>query len=612
MRFDRLWVGRKTSCARQTQDGQLYCWGDHRYGQLYQYAATANELSPFENPIPNIGTVVDVAIGWFRTCAVNTDGELWCWGTTLETFNDPVSSTPRRAPLPNVRFTEIAVNRGAKSLQNQNPEPDEALFCALSASGNLYCSGQAVHDLTLDQGLPDADWHPINSTYLPALRTLEMGLGTACGLDASGTVQCWGADLFSTSSQTQPAGHNDLLVVPGPNNQGTLSDIKALRIKNGSTLAQKSDGTLWGWGDNTYGQLGTGDTSSRYTPTSVLQGIVFRSFALADRTACGVVDNQADPANHGRIICWGQPLGQDLAAPNLIPTLKGANDGFAADVNQRIVCGAGHCCVYSYNSDTSARCWGRNDFGQTGMISGNQEPAYKTTLVTAGTLGGNRVITHLAAGERNTCAAGSGTGSPRIFCWGDNSYNQLGRTNPNDGPHLETDQEVRDANGVLPASNLLGLGRNHACALNDDMGVYCWGRNNHRQTASGRAESYATRYLGREHAKSLLAVGANSACVSDSNLNLGDTEHRIYCWGDNRFGQSLPASEAQMVTNANTFLVQGSHIRALAVGAQHSCMIQAGNAQNLSGEVSCWGSSQNGRLGRGNFNPLWTPVPVVR
>jgi alpha-tubulin suppressor-like RCC1 family protein len=604
MRFDRLWVGKNTSCARQLVSNKLYCWGDHRYGQLYTYDPNPNAIQPFENHIIDFGTVVDVAIGSFRTCAVNTDGQLWCWGVTDASYGNPINNQPRRITLPNVRFTEVATNYGARSLE-EPARPDQALFCALSALGNLYCQGQAVHDLTLERGLPDASWHLINSVHLPTLRRLEMGAATACGMDPSGAVVCWGADTFDPS-KPEPNSHNAVADVPDPSNpQNGFEDVTALSIKGASTLALKSDGALWAWGDNTFGQLGTGDTNLRGVPTAIQPGTRYSSVALAQASACGVVAE--DPNNPGvePVECWGQPLGQAGAEPSLQPVRIPFDDQVTQEIGKTVVCGSGHCCLYRPNADTFVSCWGLNDFGQLGAPQGQEEPLFRTVgqvreFQNAGT------INDLALGARNTCALVNGSS---VICIGDNSMEQLGSNEPLPDPQPSNTWVVRthpgDQGDNFGASANVGMGRNHACALTPNLGVWCWGDNAYRQSEMGLGSqfNYASMYFDRSYAKSLLTLGEHNGCVSDNNPLLRDNRpDNIYCWGDNRFGQTQPASTDDYRNDLNGGpLFSGHHVRGIALGDRHGCL-------HASGLVHCWGDGGRGRLGQG-FNPLWTPTP---
>src|SRR6266513_2749248 len=64
------------------------------------------------------------------------------------------------------------------------------------------------------------------------------------------------------------------------------------------TCGVKSAGAAYCWGDNTYGQLGTGSTASTGTPVAVAGGFVFGALAAGARHTCGV-------ASSGAAYCWG-------------------------------------------------------------------------------------------------------------------------------------------------------------------------------------------------------------------------------------------------------------------------------------------------------------------
>ena len=64
------------------------------------------------------------------------------------------------------------------------------------------------------------------------------------------------------------------------------------------TVALKTDGTLWAWGHNFYGQLGDGTTTQRSAPTLVSGGFInWTSVSAGDTYACGV--------RGGLLYCWG-------------------------------------------------------------------------------------------------------------------------------------------------------------------------------------------------------------------------------------------------------------------------------------------------------------------
>jgi alpha-tubulin suppressor-like RCC1 family protein len=95
---------------------------------------------------------------------------------------------------------------------------------------------------------------------------------------SDGSVWTWGSDVSGKlgDGQVSPSynvTNNDSLVpirVHGTGNVGYLSSIVAISAGESHNLALKSDGTVWAWGWNAFGQLGNGTTNDAHTPVQVV------------------------------------------------------------------------------------------------------------------------------------------------------------------------------------------------------------------------------------------------------------------------------------------------------------------------------------------------------
>ncbi|GAA3345987.1 hypothetical protein GCM10020358_55240 [Amorphoplanes nipponensis] len=186
-----------------------------------------------------------------------------------------------------------------------------------------------------------------------------------------------------------------------------------------------------------------------------------------------------------------------------------------------------------------------------------------------------------------------------LWCWGRNHHGQLG-----DGGTRDSARPVRvTASGRLAgAAGLLAVhaGRVHTCALALEyaaMGlvVYCWGGNDEGQLGDG---SFADRSRPAQVTADAAQVvtGAEHTCVLSIELT-------VSCWGRNDAGQlgigTLGTSES------NPQPVPGlTDVVDLAAGDDHTCALR----QN--GDLWCWGSDADGRLGDGGGAGAPAPSPV--
>ena len=78
-----------------------------------------------------------------------------------------------------------------------------------------------------------------------------------------GTLWAWGDNSFGE------LGLGDTTERHSPTQVGSAHDWAAVCCLGHHSVALKKDGTLWAWGENSYGQLGLGDTIDRHSPTQV-------------------------------------------------------------------------------------------------------------------------------------------------------------------------------------------------------------------------------------------------------------------------------------------------------------------------------------------------------
>ena len=149
----------------------------------------------------------------------------------------------------------------------------------------------------------------------------------------------------------------------------------------------------------------------------------------------------------------------------------------------------------------------------------------------------------------------------------------------------------------------ISAGLSHTCAATGDGVAACWGRNDSGQLGDS---STAQRTSPVAVAGPLLNVTAIDGGGSHS-CAIASPGAQVYCWGSDASGQlgsGLTSSQSTMpvpVSGTTTFDAASS----ISAGTDHSCGVRGG------GEVGCWGSNANGKLGGlSSATQEVTPQPI--
>ena len=365
---------------------------------------------------------------------------------------------------------------------------------------------------------------------------------------------------------TAVAGPGTVLALTVTGMQGSLM---SLAVGLYHTCALKGDGTAYCWGDNTYGELGDGSTTSHATPTAVGGGLKFVSLTAGLAHTCGLTSGNV-------AYCWGDnsygELGDGSTTQRTTPVAVGGGNVFA-----RLSAGVGYTC--GLTSGGSGYCWGLNSSGQLGFGS---TASRSSPVAVAGAI----TFASLQAGGDHTCGL---TGSGAAYCWGFNFGGELG-----DGTTTDHTTPVPVTGGITFASVLAG--GQHTCALTGAGTAYCWGFDTYGQLGDGSAANQS-------------APVAASGGLSFASLTAGywytcglTGTGTAYCWGDNSFGElgdgsTTGRSTPGTVAGALTFT-------SLTAGLMHACGLAGG-------AVYCWGDNSYGQLGDGSTVQRLTPVKVA-
>ena len=232
-------------------DGTLWTWGQGSNGKLAQ-----NNLTSYSSPI-QIGsdTTWKIISGSYQCfTAIKTDGTLWEWGGTSAQNVSPTNSK-RSSP----------VQIGSDTTWSTFANKVGASGCgALKTDGTLWLWGDNGRG-ELGQNNTTKYSSPVQ---VPGTWTNMGGNGnTSFGTKSDGTLWTWGDNEVGNLGLNSNVDYSSPVQLTGT----TWNNIFAGGEAPGSdsTLASKTDGTLWAWGKNNYGHLGLNDRTDRSSPTQV-------------------------------------------------------------------------------------------------------------------------------------------------------------------------------------------------------------------------------------------------------------------------------------------------------------------------------------------------------
>ncbi|MCL2151985.1 MAG: S8 family serine peptidase [Oscillospiraceae bacterium] len=308
-------------------DGSLWAWGYNAVGEL-GLGDNGIRLSPSHV----MNDVASVVAGFEYTLAIKTDGSLWAWGYNQYGQLGDGSTTNRTTP---VKIMDDVENVAVGDYHTLAVKTDGSLW----AWGTNYC-GQ-LGDGTIDDSLkPMKIMDDVVNAFAVSNHTFA--------IKTDGSLWAWGFNYFgqlgdgTTDNRLTPVKIMD-------NVDDTVNVVTGIT----HTLLVKTDGSLWGWGSNQMGQLGTSNQGNNVlTPVKIMGDV----FSAAAGFLCTLVVK-----TDGSLWSWGQNsygvLGDGTSDDRTTP-LKIMDDVAIVEV------GSNHSLAVK--TDGSLWAWGQNWYGQLG------------------------------------------------------------------------------------------------------------------------------------------------------------------------------------------------------------------------------------------------------
>lgn len=297
-------------------DGSVWSWGDHSYGQLGYRLSQLSDENPSairKEDGSRLDNIKAIAAGGDHTVALDKDGNVWTWGRNSDGqlgYTTPLESDQM---IPNQEPTQVQVDD--RALKAQAIAAGEFHTLVVDTGGQVWAWGSGKFG---QNGQTTSTVEPKHIAGLSNIVSVAAGANHSIALAADGKVYSWGRNTNGQLGNGQSRHIN-----PRPERIQQLTGVLDIAAGDNHTVAlAQNRTTVWAWGSNAYGQLGDGGREEKLNPVTV-QGIhgVKMISAGSDHTIAVKED--------GTVWTWGRNTSGTQESRTTPIQVKGVNNAFA-------------------------------------------------------------------------------------------------------------------------------------------------------------------------------------------------------------------------------------------------------------------------------------------
>ncbi len=500
-------------------NGDLYTWGANNYGQLGN-GTLNNSYTPQKLTTTSQLTGKDIntlAAGEWTSYATDVDGALYSWGNSalgqlgIEPLGAPEDSrkarrvTTANTPIRGVRISQVAAGRNHVVVLGENGQVysfgDNQLgqlgsgdkieqptavavengttvvklasgaqhTIALLSNGLMYAWGQGTGGALGDQTATTKNFpvRVVDTGVLKDKKIIDVVAGNShnLALDKDNNLYAWGLNSNGQVGDGSTTSRNTAVLINSSDSPLNNKIITKIAAAGNNSMVLTSDGEIYVWGNNTYGQVGNNSTASTVNvPTrvnadsgSAIQGKTITNVSLGNFSGYAVDDT-------GKAYAWGRgasyALGNGLTANQTRPIQVATDSGLLG--KKVVFVEAGSQYAIAQTEEGQAYGWGLGTSGQLGV--GDAATKSKPTLQPA-----DVTYTQIAPGESFVVAQGE---DGYVYTWGNNTqYQQANGGTANVTTPLKHDPFTSNALRQVSANN------SSAFVLDWGNHLYGWGLN---------------------------------------------------------------------------------------------------------------------------------------
>ena len=495
-----------------TTDGKLYACGMNDNNELgIENKEILDVNTPQENK--NIENVISANIGTNHVIAIKEDGEVDAFGYgkngELGSRNDKNSIIPVM-----VGKDIIRTNTNNVTLKVNQGTTIEGYVDYFNIFNNDIKNINYTSKDTSVATLEDIQENDVNDEAQNESKKFKIRLS---GKKTGTTI------VTANQENTDNIGVIQVEVVPETENEITISPNV---ITNGShTISLRTDGKVFTWGDNTYGQLGNGTVKTSDEPVEV----TFPEGTIITQIAAGENHNVALDSN-GNVWTWGRNNNYQIGntRANQYTPYKVSNLPKVI----KISAGNNNTMVITENNELYA--WGLNAYGDLGLGT-------YTNKVLPKKVKGIHDIIDISGGKSHYIALNR---AGEVFVTGSNLYGQLGIGDNEIGKINEFQKvEIKDKIGTIDAGDISNI------ATTVDGYVYTWGGNTYSTLGTGDKENNNVPTKLKD------VKNIRQASTGKTHTILRDGNNNVYVTGTNSNGQlGLGTTENKTTFEQNTLI----------------------------------------------------------
>ncbi len=574
LNFDWLEVSGVSNLAIIRQDNSLWISGNNTYGNIGD-----NTTSSKSSPVQTIAGGTNwqkISFSSTHSSSIKNDGTLWLWGDNTYGQLGINSTESKSSPIQTIAYGNDWVSLSS----------GDGVTGCIKSDGSLWMWGNNSYGNLGD------DSNSNKSSPVQTISTETNWSKIACGkyhtaaIKNDGTLWLWGDNTKGQlGDETITPKSSPVQTISGGDNWSKVATGMEY------TVALKTDGSLWSWGNNLNGTLGDNTTINKSSPVqTTIQGKNWLDISAYNHTVA--------LKTTGSLWLWGSGVNGSLGNNSTENKLSPAQTTLGGFEWKKAV--AGDSCTFTIIGaipseqpfpspvldvgpvGSSLWAWGLNDYGQLG----NQSITVQSSPIqTVSTKNWKSIYT----GKKHTVAIkADGT----LWAWGSNSYGELGIDSIE---HKSSPvQTIAGGNNWKQSS----CGLNHTAAIKYDGTLWLWGSNDNGQlgddTNIAKSSPVQTVSGGNDWKQVTCGIGITAGIKNNGTL---------WLWGDGRLGDDSnikKSSPVQTIAGGNNWKYVNSS------GLCHHVM-----ALKNDGTLWTWGDNTEGELGTNDTVSYSSPVQTI-